>query len=255
MKKSKFKDSFNPMIFLSFCFFVLFAFCVMMVINILNQSNKEENNYVQMSNAVTQANQQVAKDHKTKFDVYEEYHQENEDMIGWIKIADTHIDYPVMQKDNEYYVRRNFKQEYSIYGTPFLHEDCTMESNNLLIYGHSSDLDTMFSDLLKYKDVSYYEKHSRIELNSLTESNTYEVIGAFYSKVYEKKETDVFRYYDYVGDLSEERYVEYLNQIQHVNLYGNEIECQYGEQLLTLSTCSNHTENGRFVVVAKRVDV
>ena len=80
----------------------------------------------------------------------------------------------------------------------------------------------------------------------------YEVLAAFYSEIYPVDAEGVFRYYEY-ADLSDpERFTEYVEQAKAAALYDTGIAAQYGDRLLTLSTCSYHTDNGRFVVVARK---
>lgn len=89
----------------------------------------------------------------------------NKDLIGWIKINNTDINYPVMQTKNnpDYYLRRNFNKEYSSWGTPYLEEECNMNSSsNLVIYGHHINGNKMFGELEKYKDKNFYESHKYI---------------------------------------------------------------------------------------------
>ncbi len=84
----------------------------------------------------------------------------------------------------------------------------------------------------------------------MTQEREYTVIAAFYSRIYDSSEEGVFRYYQYVRLNDRERFDEYLKQVRSVALYNTGVDVQYGDRLLTLSTCSYHRENGRFVVVA-----
>ena len=78
----------------------------------------------------------------------------------------------------------------------------------------------------------------------------YDILAAFYSKVYSIEEENVFRYYQYTDLSDPEQFEQYVQQVKAASLYETGITAAYGEQLLTLSTCSYHTEDGRFVVVA-----
>ena len=89
-------------------------------------------------------------------------HKKNGDIVGWLKIGGTRIDYPVMQTpdENEYYLRRNFRKESSIAGTPFMDAGSVIgTSKNYLIFGHNIKSGTMFHDLLKYEDKAFWKKH------------------------------------------------------------------------------------------------
>ena len=105
-------------------------------------------------------------DNTSNIDNYSALFEMNTDMIGWIKIEDTNIDYPVMQTKNKpnYYLRRNFYKEYSYYGTPYMQENCDInKSDNLIIYGHHIKNNQMFGILEKYKSKDFYNDHRIIK--------------------------------------------------------------------------------------------
>lgn len=84
----------------------------------------------------------------------------NSDVISWIKIDGTNIDYPVMQ-NGDYYLHRNIYKEYSSHGTPYLAEYCNVQySDNLIIYGHHMSDSSMFAQLEEHKKKKFFEKHS-----------------------------------------------------------------------------------------------
>lgn len=182
--------------------------------------------------------------------------ERNNDFIGWLSIDGTAINYPVMYtpEEPEYYLQRDFDKNSSKSGIPFIGEGCTIESDNILLYGHNMKNGTMFSDLLKFRDKEYWEQHPYISFDTLERSANYEIIAAFPERVHTKDETNVFRYYEYGGTLSEKEFNEYLEHVKKIALYDTGITAAYGDQLISLSTCAYHTENGRFVVVAKRID-
>ena len=180
--------------------------------------------------------------------------EENSDFFGWIKIEGTKVDYPVMYtpQEPEYYLSRAFDKSDSISGVPFLDGNYTKGGNHYLIYGHNMKNGTMFHTLLNYKDAEFWKEHSTITFDTLQEGGTYTVIGAFYSRVYYQDETDVFRFYSY-PDLSDpEVFQEYVDHVATASVYDTGETAAYGDTLLTLVTCSYHTENGRFVVVARK---
>ncbi len=178
--------------------------------------------------------------------------KENEDMKAWIQIEGTRINYPVMthKGEEDYYLYRDVYGNESVYGTPYFRNMVNMGSKNILIYGHNMDDGSMFADLLKYEDYEFYKNHPTITLETEKESAEYKIIAVFREEIHYKNETDVFRYYDYAGKLTKAKYKEYVKQIKKRSLYEIEENEYNGEQLLTLSTCSYHAENGRFVVVA-----
>lgn len=199
--------------------------------------------------------------HKTSVvlpDVLDEYktlYEKNKKLIGWLKIDDTIIDYPVMQtSDNEYYLEHNFNQEYDKNGSLFLDYSCSVypRSTNLIIYGHHMKSGQMFGQLQKYARESYYEKHQTIQFDTIYEKGTYEVMYVFRSQVYNEDDL-VFKYYQFINANSETEFDSYMEEMSAMSLYDTGVTATCGDSLLTLSTCDNSQKDGRFVVVAKKV--
>lgn len=178
---------------------------------------------------------------------------QNPDFAGWLKIDRTVIDYPVMYtpEDVQYYIRRDFYGKESVSGTPFIGDHCNVDSQGMIIYGHNMKNDTIFGALDEYADRDYWREHPVIRFSTVEEEREYEVFAAFRTRLlYENEEG--FRYYEYVGDLTEETFGEFVEQAEAAALYDTGIRPEYGDQFLMLSTCSYHTKNGRFVVAARR---
>lgn len=180
--------------------------------------------------------------------------RENSDMTGWLWIDGTSIDYPVMHTPEvpEYYLRRGFDKKRAVSGTLFMDAKCSAEGGCALIYGHHMKDGSMFGDLDEYQTLEYAKAHPIIHFDTLEELREYEVIGAFFSRIYRVEETGVFRYYQYTDLSDPERFEEYLSQVRSSSLYDTGVEASFGDRILTLSTCSYHTSNGRFVVVARQ---
>lgn len=199
--------------------------------------------------------------HKTSAklpDVLDEYkvlYEKNKKLIGWLKIDDTIIDYPVMQtSNNEYYLEHNFNQEYDKNGSLFLDCDCSIYpgSTNLIIYGHHMKSGQMFGQLQKYAKESYGAAHSTIQFDSIYEKATYQVMYVFRSQVYNEDDL-VFKYYQFINANSEEEFNSYMKEMEAMSLYDTGVTASFGDSLLTLSTCDHSQTDGRFVVVAKRI--
>ncbi|MBR1674790.1 MAG: class B sortase [Eubacterium sp.] len=194
--------------------------------------------------------------HKVQFK-YKDIYRANHDFIGWLKIDGTTIDYPVMlTPDNEeYYLRKDFYGEYSLAGTLFCDTDSNVvkPSDNILIYGHHMKTSTMFHDLMNYEEEDFYQKHKYIVFNTVYGDNKYEIIAAFKTNIKEKDDTS-FKYYTFFNAADEEEFNYYVENCKNLTSYDIPTTAQYGDKLLTLSTCSYHTDNGRFVVVAKRIE-
>lgn len=188
---------------------------------------------------------------------YRRLYKKNSDLAGWITVEGTPIDYPVMctKKDAEYYLHKNYEKQYDVNGLPFLDakSDTEDKESNLMIYGHHMKSGMMFAHLLDYESVGFYQKHKTVQFDTLYEKREYEVVAAFYSQVYES-DRDVFKYYNYPGHVSKKQYTYFVNNIKKLSLYDTGITPSYGEQLLMLVTCAYQTEEGRFVVVARRKD-
>lgn len=184
---------------------------------------------------------------------YAELADQNPEMVGWIRIADTTLDYPVMHtpEDPQKYLHLSFEEEYSYPGLPFIDANCTMDSDNLLIYGHNMPNGTMFRSLMKYQEKNYWQAHPTIRFDTLYEEQEYEVLAAFYDRVYYKTE-DVFKFYQFIDAEDEQDFDNAIAQFQSKALYDTGVTATYGDKLITLVTCAYHTDNGRFVVVAKR---
>lgn len=186
----------------------------------------------------------------------EELKKQNNDIVAWLEIPNTQINYPVLQTtDNEFYMTHTYQKEYSKDGSIFLDKDYNWDlpSSNLLIYGHNNKNGNMFQDLLKYEDENYYKEHPIINFTTIDEDSVYEIIAVFKSRVYYKSEENVFRYYFFINAETEEEYNNYVEESKKASLYDTGKTAKYGEQLLTLSTCEYSQEDGRFVIVAKKV--
>lgn len=187
----------------------------------------------------------------------EELQKVNSDIVGWVEVEGTNINYPVLQgSDNEFYMSHNYEKKESVYGSVFLDKDYdwNMESNNLLIYGHNMQDGSMFHDLLNYADEQYYNEHPKIRFTTPEEDMEYEIISAFRSRVYYKSEKNVFRYYYFVNPESKEEYEEFVKNAKEASIYDTGKTAEYGDKLITLSTCAYHTEDGRFAVVGRKIE-
>lgn len=198
-------------------------------------------------------------DGKEPPEVLEEYKNllnKNKRLIGWLKIDDTNINYPVMQtNNNEYYLDHNLNQEYDKNGSIFMDKDCDVlkPSTNFILYGHHMKSGKMFGDLDLYSSEEYYRKHRYIEFDTIYEKGTYEVMYVFRTQVY-KEEEIAFKYYQFIDALSDTEFDSYMQEMADMSMYDTGVTAEYGDQLLTLSTCDYVVQDGRFVVVAKKVE-
>lgn len=191
---------------------------------------------------------------------YIDIYNKNKRLIGWLEIADINgepfISYPVMQTtDNEYYLKHGFNQEEDVNGCIFMDCDCDAikPSDNLILYGHHMRSGRMFGNLVKYEDYNFYQTHRIIRFDTIYEHGEYEVMFAFRTSL--KNENDIsFKYYEFIDANGPEEFNSYMNEMAEMALYDTGVTAVWGDHLLTLSTCDYQEDNGRFAVVAKRIN-
>ena len=199
---------------------------------------------------------------------YKELYEINHDLIGWLTIDGTVIDYPVMQtmEDECYYLQLDFYGEPNQNGSLILDTDSTSgtgtkvcdykngtkPSTNLIIHGHTMKSGEMFGNLKLYADEEYGREHNIICYDSLYEEREYELISIFYSQVYYESD-NVFKYYKFFQADTQEEFDDWYENIKAMSLYDTGVTAQFGDEFLTLSCCSYHVEDGRFVVIGKRI--
>lgn len=218
---------------------------------------KEKKAYQDLSKYMNQPIEQTEepKEKTEKMLKVEELHNQYEDVVGYIYIPDTNISYPVVQtNDNSYYLDHTYQKEYSARGSIFMDKSVDFErpSDNFLIYGHRNRNGAMFDDVIKYENEDFYKSHKTIYFTTLQEDAEYEIIAAFRGRRYYKYEKNVFRFYYFINAENEAAFNEYVANAKAASMYDTGLTAEYGDQLLTLSTCAYHEENGRFAVVAKK---
>lgn len=183
---------------------------------------------------------------------YYDLYQKNNDMVGWIKIKDTSIDYPVVQsKDNDYYLQRDFHKNKQYSGIPFIDCDTTPDSANKIIYAHNMKNGTMFADVTKYADEEYYKNHRFINYDTLYERGKYEIISVFRTDI---KANDGFHYQNYADITAHDVFNDYIRRVKALSIHKIDISAEYGDSLITLSTCNSRSSGKRIVLVAKRIE-
>ena len=184
---------------------------------------------------------------------YGAIHEQNSDFVGWISIDGTNINYPVMQTIDKpnFYLKRGFEKQYSNYGVPYVQENCALGiSDNVVIYGHHMNNGSMFADLCKYEREDFYQEHPTIRFDTLSSLGEYEIVAVFKTVAYSE---DGFKYYHFVDAESETAFDTFISQCKALALYDTGVDAEYGDKLLTLSTCEYSRTNGRMVVVAKQI--
>ena len=187
---------------------------------------------------------------------FKSLYAENNELIGWLSIPKTTIDYPVMQnEDNEYYLHHNFYGEEDKYGCLFVKDfvDVNTSYTNFIIYGHNMKDGSMFGELDEYKDEAFCREHPLIYFDTLYEERTYEVMAVFLSQVYESDD-NVFKYYEFYQADTEDEFLSFYKAVTDMSLYETGVTAGFGDTFLMLSTCAYHVDDGRLVVLAKRVN-
>ena len=171
---------------------------------------------------------------------------ENPDYKAWIRIAGTIIDYPVVQRDNQYYL------DHSFYGLPlgagclFIDEAIRpFQEENTVIYGHNRKDGSMFAELKKYREVEYYREHSVIEVDYGLDTLKYEIFSCYTAD--SKKALQAYRYL--FGTDGEKD--AFLERAKKSSLYDTGVIPECKDQILTLSTCYGPSQ--RMIVQARLV--
>ena len=188
----------------------------------------------------------------------------NPDTVGWVQIDGTNISVPVVQRKssdgNEVYLKTAFDGSSNKAGTVFLDWRNTLDaherSDNLILYGHNQKDKTMFGDLANYKkDLVYYSQHPVIQFSSNYRTDTYKIFAYFVTPTLESQTADgvVFDYHNQLEFSSREKYDDFINNVMLRSQIITPVDVKYGDEFLTLSTCSNEFSNSRFVVFARKV--
>lgn len=191
---------------------------------------------------------------------YQKLYEMNKDLVGWIKIEGTKVDLPVLQTPDRpnYYLYRDFYGNYqsedldfrpgSLYvGEAF---DVFTPSDNVVIYGHNMRDYSMFGCLLYYDKEGFYKYQPTFTFDTLYEEHTYQIFAVFRTSA---NPGEGFAYHTFVNAANAAEFDKFVSTCKELSLYDTGVTAQYGDKLLTLSTCEYTQDNGRFVVVAKRI--
>lgn len=174
--------------------------------------------------------------------------EQNENVVGWITIDGTQIDYPILQSDNNVdYLTENYNGKQSIAGSIFLdyRNDISTTDLNTIIYGHRMKDGSMFQDLIKYLDEDFFKAHQTFTYDTLYESYEAEIFAVYNTLIdFNYIETDF---------ASETEYAELLQQMQDKSRFTTDVDLDADDQIITLSTCDYELDpnNGRLVIQAK----
>lgn len=237
----------------------IFVFSLYKIIDIKLAQSREQEAFEELKEEIKpepaekEVSENIEKEpEKIEYTEYKSLYDENPDFAAWIKNPAINVDYPVMwtPKKADYYIRRDFNKEDALAGTPFIGKNGDVDSDLFIIYAHNMSNSTMFSNLDYYKDEEFYRENPRFSLTTITEEREYEIFSALKTKV---PIEDGPAFYNYSGKLTEEEYNEIKNWLIENSIYDTGVNPLFGEQILILSTCAYHTDDGRFLVAARRV--
>jgi sortase B len=178
------------------------------------------------------------------------------DTVGWLTVDGTQIDYPVMQDTTgeDYYLQHNFEGKEDNRGALFVSSDASIDPlyKNLVIFGHNISDGSQFGELDAYLDQSFYEQHSTITFDTIYETGTYQIVAVVKTHVRQESE-DGFRYYWFRGYENRSEFQELLDFIKENKIYDTGQNLSYGDTTIMLSTCEYTVDNGRLVIIAKRM--
>ncbi len=190
---------------------------------------------------------------------YMPYYEQNNDFVGWISMY-PYIQYPVVQaEDNEYYLKHNFDGGYNENGTIFADYQgvisATEMPHNTLLYGHNLITNNFFQPLSNFRKegIDFLKKNYLLEFDTLYERNQYKIFSVFLTNT-KTEHGNVFDYWTQVYFSSKTEFNNFVAECLDRSYFYTGVDLQYGDELLTLSTCDfSMFSDMRLVVVARKV--
>lgn len=182
--------------------------------------------------------------------------QENPDIIGWLSIPFSPVNYPVVQTtDNYTYLNRSFSGGKSSTGAAFMDAKNNTDplDQNTLIYAHNmgSGRQDMFGSLLKYKDREYYDMHPYIQFDTVQRRHGW---WRIFAVIDHNIKSGDFNYLK-LNFADQDEFAAWIAQAKELSLYETGVAVSSDDTVLTLSTCdrSIHGRNGRQLVMAVKI--
>jgi len=234
MKKTK-------IIFLILCS-AIFLFCVYRIIIIQREKKVNTNIKEEMIEISKIPTTKVDTENKQKNQInFYELKQINSDIVGWIKINGTQVDYPIVQgKDNSYYLNHSSNKNYNALGSIFM--DYKSNENfkdfNTFIYGHNTKNGSMFGEIKKYMDVNFYKKHPFFFLYTPSQIYKVEVFSVYVDEATSNSYNQSF--------ITEDDFNQYIQLIINKSVYKTNANLDYKkDKIITLYSCS-HNRNSKY---------
>ena len=227
---------------LTFIFASVFVFSGYKIVSYLTEQKEAVNLYKDYETNNSGSLPEKTKEPDIEID-FNSLKKENADIVGWIYSPETVINYPVLQgEDNNEYLYHLPNGKYNISGSIFA--DCRNSEfgldSNYIIYGHHMKNDSMFGTIYEYRSEEYYKKHPVIYY--LTPDKNYKL--ELYSGFVAKTDSSVFEINKTTSDMD-----EYMKEIAKKPRFKTNAEYASGDKIVTLSTCTNVSDNERFVLI------
>lgn len=184
---------------------------------------------------------------------YRRLRERNSDLVGWLTIERLYrVDIPIVQRDQTYYLRRDFDGKPNMNGTAFLDETCRIwpRDDNLIIYAHNMKSGEMFGELHRLADADYYRDAPVTWFNTIYEKGIYVPIAAVLCTVAQGPEYFGFFQRDF---RNAEEFDAYIARARELSKLQTPFDARFGDQLLTLVTCYDDANTQRFVVILRRI--
>lgn len=174
----------------------------------------------------------------------------NENVVGWLYLPDTVINYPVVQgEDNSYYLKRLVDGSYNANGSLFVDYQNKMDfsDDNTLIYGHHMNSGKMFATLVKYKDQEFYDAHPVAYF--LTEEKDYKI--EIFSGYVTTPDSDSYL----LTAGSREQTIEWMKEMFHNSDFFADVTITPEDHIVTFSTCDYEFHDARYVVHGRLTEI
>lgn len=174
----------------------------------------------------------------------------NKDIVGWIKIEGTKINYPLVKgPDNDFYLNRTYKKTYNSAGSIFLdyNNASGFTDPNTIIYGHNMKNGTMFADLRHFMSSDFVKTHKNVIIYTPKYKLTYEIFTGYITKA----DSDTYTLFNTFGT----NYFNYVEKMKSRSNFYNNLPFKGKDKMITLSTCTNATGDKRTVIQAKLVKI
>lgn len=224
---------------------VVFAVSAYKLYGIFSEYNKGDKEYQKIQDLVINTEKKDDTKEETFSVDFEKLLEMNSDVVGWIRFDEpSEINYPVVQgRDNEEYLKRTFEANTNKLGTLFVdvNNPGDFSGRNTFIYGHNMKNGSMFAQLLKYKDDSFYKEHPYFYIYTPDgKVRTYEIFSAGVVK-----DTSDSYIMNYADDAAFQTYIDYIKQ---QSAYPTSAEVTTASKIVSLSTCTNVRDDERFLV-------